>query len=53
MDQNAPRSRWSLGRVVKVYPGQDTRVRTAEVKTRSSESLVRPVSKLCMLEESN
>ena len=31
-------------------PGEDSHVRTAEVKTKNSR-LVRPVTKLCLLEE--
>lgn len=39
-------------RVTKVFPGQDGLVRTAEVKTKSS-TLLRPILKLFLLEESN
>ena len=35
VDKTVPRSRWLLGCVTKVFPGEDSRVRTAEVKTRS------------------
>jgi len=41
-----------MGRVAKVVPGRDGFVRTVEVKTRASTSLVRPIQKLCLLEES-
>lgn len=50
--ENAPRGHWLLGRVTKVFPGKDDLVRTAEVKTKNS-TLLRPISKLCLLEESN
>ena len=50
VDKTVPRSRWLLGRVTKVFPGEDSRVRTAEVKTKDS-SRTRPVTKLCLLEE--
>ncbi|XP_068741884.1 uncharacterized protein [Montipora capricornis] len=50
VDNTVPRSRWLLGRVTRVFPGEDLCVRTAEVKTKSSR-LVRPVTKLCLLEE--
>ena len=50
VDNTLPRCRWLLGRVTKVFPGEDARVRTAEVKTKTSR-LVRPVTKLCLLEE--
>ena len=49
--ENAPRGHWLLGRVTRVSPGQDGLVRTAEVKTKNS-ILLRPISKLCLLEES-
>ena len=50
VDNTLPRCRWLLGRVTKVFPGEDARVRTAEVNTKTSR-LVRPVTKLCLLEE--
>ena len=50
VDDCLPRGQWHLGRIVKVIPGRDGLVRTVEVKTRSS-TLVRPVQKLCLLEE--
>ena len=49
VDDAVPRSRWLLGRVSRVFPGEDLCVRTAEVKTKNSR-LVRPVTKLCLLE---
>ena len=50
VDKTIPRGRWLLGRCMKVFPGRDGRVRTAEIKTKES-SLIRPISKLCLLEE--
>ena len=50
VDNTVPRSRWLLGRVTSVFPGEDLCVRTAEVKTKNSR-LARPVTKLCLLEE--
>ncbi|CAB4009182.1 Hypothetical predicted protein [Paramuricea clavata] len=50
VDSTQPRSHWNLGHVTKVFPGTDGLVRTAEVKTQSS-LLVRPIAKLCLLEE--
>ena len=38
--------------VVWVIHGKDGIVRTVEVKTGSSSSLLRPIQKLCLLEES-
>jgi hypothetical protein len=50
VDSTPPRSHWNLGCVTKVFPGTDGLVRTAEVKTQSL-LLVRPIAKLCLLEE--
>lgn len=50
--ENAPPGYWLLGHVTKEFPGKDGLVRTAEVKTKNS-TLLRPISKLCLLEESN
>ena len=50
VDDNSPRGRWLLGRVIKTFPGPDDRVRVAEIKT-STSTLTRPISKLCLLEE--
>ena len=50
VDDNSPRGRWLLGRVIKTLPGPDDRVREAEIKT-STSTLTRPISKLCLLEE--
>ena len=50
VEDNIERSKWPLARVVETYPGKDEIIRSAKVKTTSSE-LVRPVAKLCLLEE--
>lgn len=50
VDKTVPRSRWLLGHVTKVFPGEDSHGCTAEVETKDS-SLTRPVTKLCLLEE--
>ena len=50
VDEDTPRSVWPTARVLKVFPGKDGLVRSVEVKTRNS-TLVRPVNKLCLLEE--
>ena len=49
-DNNAPRGRWPIARVTKVYPGSDGRVRSVELKTRTG-TYVRPVVKICLLEK--
>ena len=48
---DVPRSHWPLERILKTFPGSDGRVRMAEVKTPNG-TLMRPVAKICMLEES-
>lgn len=50
VDDNTPRSVWPLGRVSNTFPGPDGLVRSVEVTTRQSV-FVRPVHKLCLLEE--
>ena len=50
VDATSPRRRWLLGRILKTFPGDDQRVRVAEVKTKNS-TIVRPISKLVLLEE--
>ena len=52
IDNNIPRGMWNLARVNKVYEGDDNRVRVVEVKS-SSGTYVRPVTKLCLLEEAD
>ena len=44
---NVPRSHWPLARVVDTYPGEHGGVRSAKVKTPTSEH-VRPSSRLCV-----
>ena len=50
VDATQPRGHWNLGGVTKVFFGADDLVRTTEVKTKTS-TFVRPISKLCLLEE--
>lgn len=50
VDENSPRGEWPVGRITEVFPGPDGVVRSARVKTRRGE-YVRPVMKLCLLEE--
>ncbi len=49
-DPTAPRGSWLLGRVLETYPDRKGLVRSAQVKTKTS-TLVRPVTKLCLLQE--
>ena len=48
-DENTPRNRWPIGRIVEVNKGRDHLVRSAVVKTQLT-TLKRPVAKLCYLE---
>ena len=50
VDYAVPRGCWPLGRIVKVFPGHDNIVRSAEVKTKFGV-MKRPVTKLALLEE--
>ena len=52
VDDCLPRSHWRMGRVKVMFPSKDGLVRSVEVKTGASSSLVRPIQKLCLLEES-
>nr|XP_029708964.1 uncharacterized protein LOC115255174 [Aedes albopictus] len=48
-DPKVPRGDWPLGRVVKVYTGDDGLVRYADVRTQNT-TLRRPVTKLAVIE---
>ena len=50
VEDNLPRGRWNLGRVVKTFPGDGGLIRTVEVQTKHG-TFKRPVVKLCLLEE--
>ena len=52
VDQDLPRGKWHLARIVRVIHGKDWLVQTVELNTGSSSSLLRPIQKLCLLEES-
>ena len=52
MDENSPRGSWPLGLVIDTSIGRDGLVRSVKVKTKSTQ-LVRPVTKLVLLEGSN
>lgn len=49
VDEQVPRGRWLLGRVLNTRPDKQGVVRSAEIKT-STGTLIRPVAKLCLLE---
>ena len=50
-DENTPRSLWPLGLVIEAKQSRDGLVRSVKVRTQSNV-LVRPVTKVVMLEES-
>ena len=49
LSTDIPRGKWSMGRIVQVFPGPDDHVRTADVRVKGSV-LRRPIVKLCLLE---
>ncbi|CAL8128513.1 unnamed protein product [Orchesella dallaii] len=48
-DENQPRNQWLKGRVTAIFPGQDGKVRVAEVWTKNG-TFRRSVAKLCVLD---
>ncbi|XP_061706638.1 uncharacterized protein LOC133517360 [Cydia pomonella] len=48
-EDNAPPLKWSLGRIVKTYPGKDGVSRVADVRMPSGGTVRRAFSKLCPL----
>ena len=49
LDKDLPRNRWSKGRVVEVFPGDDGLVRHVDVKTGPNTILKRPITKLVVI----
>ena len=50
ISSNTPHSSWQIGRVAETYEGADKLLRSARVRLKDTE-LVRPITKLCILEE--
>ena len=50
VDDDTPRSVWPVARVVDTFAGKDGLVRSVQIKSRNS-TLVRPINKVCLLEE--
>ena len=48
-EQNMPRGQWKLGRITKIFPGDDGHVRVVEVKTGGT-TYTRPITRICRLE---
>ena len=49
LSANTPRAHWPMGRVVRVHPGRDGRVRVVTIQTGSGV-LTRPITQICPLE---
>ena len=49
-DDDQPRGRWPLDRVVTTFPGAEGCVRSVEVRTKR-DTFKRSAQKLCLLEE--
>ncbi|OXA48117.1 uncharacterized protein LOC110855239 [Folsomia candida] len=49
VDDQLPRNRWPLGRIIKAHPGEDGQVRAVTVKIAGKEYR-RPVVKICRLD---
>jgi hypothetical protein len=52
LDNNLPRCRWPLGRIIETYPGKDGHTRVAKVQC-GDRTLVRPIHKLVPLFQEN
>ena len=52
MDEDSPRNKWPMGRIIEVFPSDDGLVRKVNLKVASSSTpLKRPVTKLVLLVE--
>ncbi|GFW84254.1 integrase catalytic domain-containing protein [Trichonephila clavipes] len=47
-DDNLPVNKWSLGRITKLFPGTDGKVRVVEIKTNKG-NIKRSIGKVCVL----
>nr|XP_054773990.1 uncharacterized protein LOC129282079 [Lytechinus pictus] len=47
-DPNAVRGKWTLGKVIQVYPGTDGKVRTVKVQSKGTD-YKRPISKIVVI----
>lgn len=52
MDNCLPGGQWRMGQFVKTVPGRDGLVQIVTVKMGWSITLVRPIQKVCLVEES-
>ena len=51
-EDNIPREKWKLGKIVDIFPGKDGGICTVMVRTKKG-MINRPVQKLHLLEEYN
>ena len=51
VEDNQPRACWQMGRIIEAVGGREGHVRRAVIKTATT-TLTRPITKVCMLEES-
>lgn len=51
-DENTPPNSWRLGRITRVYHGNDGRVRVADIHTQKG-AITRPITKLVVLSDEN
>ena len=49
-EDNLPRGKWRIGKVIQTYPGKDDRIRTVKLQTKKG-TMNRPVQNLHLLEE--
>lgn len=47
-EENLPPNCWRLGRIIRVYQGQDKRIRVADIRTQNG-TITRPITKLVVL----
>jgi len=48
--EDSPRNCWPLARILAVHRSDDGHVRSVTLKSRDTSSIVRPISKICLLE---
>lgn len=48
IEDNLPPTKWLMGKIIELYPGDDNLLRVVKLKTQHTE-LKRPIHKLCLL----
>ena len=49
VDENAVRGKWTIGRIIKTFPGQDGKTRNVKINKTLSGQYVRPVTKIVVI----